>query len=158
MANQNLHLKDDEIQKAFEFQKENNVWNFYNERAFIEQLLCTRFSYFLVTIGIFLGGALTTRSYTHLLIILSVGLVFISLMAIIIYRAFIKLIIILKMLYRLGDQHVFSVVGKEVELQHSSFSIPVNHIIGMWIPFGAVGLFFIGLLLAISGILTPVAA
>ena len=31
-----------EIQKTFEFQQKNNLWNFYDEREFLENLLASK--------------------------------------------------------------------------------------------------------------------
>lgn len=56
MSNRNLNLSSEEIQASFEYQKDHNIWNFYNERAFLEQLFCTRFNYFLVMNGLFMGA------------------------------------------------------------------------------------------------------
>ena len=56
MSNRNLNLSSEEIQASVEYQKDHNIWNFYNERAFLEQLFCTRFNYFLVMNGLFMGA------------------------------------------------------------------------------------------------------
>ncbi|WP_294142628.1 hypothetical protein [uncultured Sanguibacteroides sp.] len=152
MSNSNLNLSSEEIQASFEYQKDHNIWNFYNERAFLEQLFCTRFNYFLVMNGLFMGGALSASSQQNLIIILTIGFIFITLMSFVIYRAFIKLIIVLKIIYRLGDKHVFCVIDKEVKSQNNLFSLPVNHIVGIWIPLAAVLIFLVGLILAICGI------
>lgn len=73
-------------------------------------------------------------------------------MSFVIYRAFIKLIIVLKIIYRLGGKHVFCVIDKEVKSQNNLFSLPVNRIVGIWIPLAAVLIFLVGLILAICGI------
>lgn len=79
MSNSNLNLSSEEIQASFEYQKDHNIWNFYNERAFLEQLFCTRFNYFLVMNGLFMGGALSASSQQNLIIILTIGFIFITL-------------------------------------------------------------------------------
>lgn len=143
---------DNELQEYFNFQKENGIWNFYQEREFIENLFCKRFNYFLVIIAIFLGGALTAKSQTNFIIVLSIGLIYTALMAFTIYRNYKKLIILLKIMYKLGDNHVFPIVAKEIKFQRDFFSFGVNHLIGIWIPLLSVLIFLIGLILAVCGI------
>ncbi|RHE20951.1 hypothetical protein DW763_02460 [Bacteroides uniformis] len=70
-----------------------------------------------------------------LLITLFLSAVILTLMSLAIYRIYIKLIIILKMLYQLEDYQVFNLVKKEVDSLDNKISIPVNAIIGVIIPF-----------------------
>ena len=48
-------------------------WTMSNERAFIENLLCSRFNFFLVFFSLVVGGALTTDNPDHVKIVLSAG-------------------------------------------------------------------------------------
>lgn len=129
-----LSTPDEEIRRQYELQKKNDDWTLYEERAFIEQLFSTRFNYFLVATSFMAAAVVRITSPCSRLIVLFISAVILTVMSLIIYRAYIKLIIILKMIYRLGDYHVFSMVDREVKALNNKISGPVNHLLGVVVP------------------------
>lgn len=129
-----LSTPDEEIRRQYELQKKNDDWTLYQERAFIEQLFSTRFNYFLVATSFMAAAVVRITSPCSRLIVLFISAVILTIMSLIIYRAYIKLIIILKMIYRLGDYHVFSMVDREVTALKNKISGPVNPLLGVVVP------------------------
>lgn len=129
-----LNTPPEEIRRRYELQKEHSDWTLYSERAFIEQLFSTRFNYFVATFSL-LAAAVTRIGTPGLqLPALFVSAIILTLMSLAIYRVYVKLIIILKMLYQLDDYHVLKMVDREVKALNNRFSMPVNQIIGVIVP------------------------
>ncbi len=135
LVNVQLSSPTKEIQEKYIKQRENKDWTLYSERTFIEQLFSTRFNYFIATFSLLMAAVARIENSRLLLITLFLSAVILTLMSLAIYRIYIKLIIILKMLYQLEDYQVFNLVKKEVDNLDNKISIPVNAIIGVIIPF-----------------------
>ena len=127
-------LTETEIQKAYEYQKNSTDWTFYSEREFIENLFSNRFNYLLVVYTLFVTAFAAIEGTTNKLIILYLGLFVTILVSLTIYRAFVKLIITLKILHSLDEKHVFPIIGKETKSKGFSALGNVNPIIGIVIP------------------------
>lgn len=147
-------LSKEEIEAAFKYQKENIDWTFYSEREFIENLFNQRFNYLIVMYSLFIAAATTVHTKENLLIVLTLGLVFTSLVSLTIYRAYMKLIIILKILHRL-DNHIFQLIEKEVSAMGRKALFGVNQITGIYIPLIAIITFATGILLTAFNVLQP---
>lgn len=135
LINVQLSSSAKEIQEKYIKQRDNKDWTLYSERTFIEQLFSTRFNYFIATFSLLTAAVARIESPQILLITLFLSAIILTLMSLAIYRIYVKLIIILKMLYQLEDYHVFNLVQKEVNNVKNKISIPVNAIIGVIIPF-----------------------
>lgn len=135
LINVQLSSSAKEIQEKYIKQRDNKDWTLYSERTFIEQLFSTRFNYFIATFSLLTAAVARIESPQILLITLFLSAIILTLMNLAIYRIYVKLIIILKMLYQLEDYHVFNLIEKEVNNVKNKISIPVNAIIGVIIPF-----------------------
>lgn len=124
----------EEIRRQYELQKEHNDWTLYQERAFIEQLFSTRFNYFVATFSLLAAAVTRIDALCLRLTALFVSAVILTLMSLVIYRIYVKLIIVLKMLYQLEDYQVFRMIEREVRASDNKISIPVNQIIGVFVP------------------------
>lgn len=129
-----LSTPDEEIRQQYKLQRENGDWTLYQERVFIEQLFSTRFNYFLVAISFMVAAIVRITSPCTQLIVVFISAVILTIMSLVIYRAYVKLIIILKMIYRLEDYHVFRMVDNEVRALENKISGPVNHLLGVVVP------------------------
>lgn len=122
------------IKEYFDKQKREYNWTFFSERAFVEELFCTRFNYFIATVA-FLSAAITQiKSMYTLLCVVFTSLIIITLMAFNIYRVYVKLIVLLKILYQLDDFNALNVVDKEIKQTKNILSFPVNPLIGFIVP------------------------
>lgn len=129
-----IDIPKDKIQESFYNQKKESGWTFFSERAFIEELFCTRFNYFIATVSL-LSAAITQIKSIHILFyVVLVSLIIIILMALNIYRAYVKLIILLKILYQLDDFNAHNIVDKEVKQTENKLSFSTNSLIGFIIP------------------------
>ncbi len=140
-------LTKEEIQKAYEFQRTSTDWTFYSEREFIENLFSNRFNYLLVVYSLFVTAFAAINGKDNRLIILGLGLFVIILISLTIYRAYIKLIINLKILHQLNENHVFPIIGKESKAKGIIALWNVNPIIGIIIPLVFIFSFVIAILL-----------
>lgn len=129
-----LEATPEEIRRQYQLQKENNDWTLYSERAFIEQLFCTRFNYFIATFSLLAAAVTRIETPCLLLTALLVSSIILTLMGLAAYRIYTKLIIILTMLHQLEDYQVFNMVKREVKAQNNKISMPVNQIIGVFVP------------------------
>jgi hypothetical protein len=108
-------------------------WDMSQERAFIENLFCQRFNFFIVIFSLVIAGAASANTQTKLSAILSIGFVLCLLVALTIYRIYVKLIWILKELHQLKGHPVeASSVGIKKLKMPKLFR--VNWIIGWCVP------------------------
>ncbi len=143
-AHQLKCLTEQEIQKAFKKQL-HYKWTFYNERAFIENLLSNRFNFLLLTYSFIVISIATIYATSSsntsrvlpskeiiIMIILGIGSLVITLINKSIFKIYAKLMVILKINYKLGDYHVFPIVKKELDCYINQGN--VNPIIGIVVP------------------------
>ena len=138
-------LTKKEIREAYKFQQENLDWTFYSEREFVENLFSNRFNYLLLVYSLFVTAFATISGKENKLILLSIGLFIVLLISLTIYRAYVKLIINLKILHNLPQKHVFPIIAKETNSKGIFGLGNVNPIIGIVIPL----VFIISLVIAI---------
>lgn len=149
LINTELSISEYEVREKYIKQRDNKDWTLYSERTFIEQLFSTRFNYYIASFSLLTAAISRIESETMLLVILSLSTIILTLMSLTIYRIYVKLIIILKLLYRLEDYQVFRMIDKEIKYMKNKISIPVNAIIGVIIPFVGSTFFVIYLILTI---------
>lgn len=135
LINTELSIPECEVREKYIQQRKNNDWTLYSERTFIEQLFSTRFNYYIASFSLLTAAISRIESETMLLVILSLSAIILTLMSLTIYRIYVKLIIILRLLYKLEDYQVFRMIDKEIKYMKNKISIPVNAIIGVIIPF-----------------------
>jgi len=78
-----------------------NSWSMSQERKFIENLLCQRFNFFIVFYSIIIAGSLTSKSQTHLVVILTLGSVILTFFATTLFRVQHKLDLILTEIFEI---------------------------------------------------------
>lgn len=130
-----LNASPEKIQEDYKRQKENGDWNIYSERAFMENLLCTRFNYFIGVFSLLMATSTQIKVPSTRGIMLFLFAVILTLMGLTVYRIYVKLLIILKIIYNLEDYQVFHMVNREIKNLRNQLSLPVNPIIGCIIPF-----------------------
>ena len=115
-------------------QVSSSKWDMSQERAFIENLFCQRFNFFIVIFSLVIAGAASANTQIKLFWILISGFILCSLVAITIYRIYVKLDDILKLLHNTPN-HPVKISGNEAR-KHLIKNLPgqVNWIIGWLIP------------------------
>lgn len=149
-----LVLTSKEVNELFEKHQKDKIWSFYEEREFVENLFNQRFNYLILMYSLFITAAATVDNKQNLLIILCLGIVFSILVSLTIYRAYVKLIIYLKILHKLPNQ-VFEIVQKEIDAMKCTSLFPVNHITGIYIPLICILTLILGLILTICDVIKP---
>lgn len=105
------------------------VWDMSQERAFIETLTNQRFNFFLLVFAFVIAGAINSKAQLFLRVILFLGAIICTLLAIAIYRINRKLGKILENL-KLDKTHPVTIIDNEI----GGFS--VRWITGQAIPIG----------------------
>jgi len=119
--------------------KDQETWTYYHEREFIENLLCTRFNFFLVFYSLIIAGFVTTTKECYKPIILILGTIISILLALTIYRSHIKLDIIIKdcLKFRDPNSHHPSAIIEKICNERKPWIrriFSVRWIIGWFIP------------------------
>ena len=110
-----------------------NSWDMSQERAFMENLFCQRFNFFLIVFSVVLGSAATATNQNKQTAVLGLGCFLCALIALTMYRIYAKLMAILGQLHRTPD-HPVSIIGNLVKHQLLSSLGGVNWIVGWFIP------------------------
>jgi hypothetical protein len=134
----------EQIKCAYE-QTTHGGWTFYQEREFMENLLQTRFNFLITVYALFVNAFFTANARESELIIVILGLIIVFTMALTVYRIFIKVDIILKILYNLNEEEVFLVVRNELAERNRPRLFDVNPLIGYIIPIVLIASLLIGL-------------
>jgi hypothetical protein len=110
-----------------------NSWSMSDERQFMENLFCQRFNFFLVVFSLVVAGAASTSSHRKQTAILALGFFLCVLLALTVYRNYVKLIAILKRLHNEKD-HPVKLIGEDIDKIGAKGLFGVNHLIGILIP------------------------
>jgi hypothetical protein len=135
-----------EIEQMYEFQRTNTDWTFYNEREFMENLLQTRFNFLITVYTLFLMPFFAAETKVSKIVLLCLGLIIVGFMGLAVYRVYVKLDVVLKILHKLDSRHVFLVQKKETDARRKPL-FGVNPIIGYIVPL------FLFLSIVVMGIL-----
>jgi hypothetical protein len=149
-------LSKKKIKRYFKAQKKIG-WDFYAERAFVENLFSQRFNYFLIVYSLFVTATATVKDEKSMTIVLILGILLTFTIWLTLYRAYIKLIVNLKILHNLPMKgQVFALVNKEINSYCKIKRLfGVNNLIGIYIPLFCVLSLMVGLVLVLSGHLEP---
>jgi hypothetical protein len=129
-----LHgLTIEEIRQSYECQKKNNDWTFYQEREFVENLLQTRFNFLIAVYTLFLLAFFQANNNETKMVILFLGLIIVGIMGLVICRTYIQFDIIMKILYKFDEYHVFLIRKKELNARKLKL-FDSNPFIGCVIP------------------------
>jgi hypothetical protein len=89
--------------EMIQFQTE---WDLSQERVFMENLFCQRFNFFIVIFSLVIAGAASANTQPKLDAILWLGFVLCTLVALTLYRNYVKLIWILRSLHKIPEHPV----------------------------------------------------
>jgi hypothetical protein len=129
----NVHTVD-ELRNANAKQRELYDWDFSTEREFMENLFCTRFNFLLVAYSLFVTAAAAAAQHRALFIAVSfAGAAVCFMVWLTIMRAYAKLDVIFKVLYRAFPDHPIAMIDKETA-NSSKRPFRVNPIIAYWLP------------------------
>lgn len=142
----------EELQVALKYQRDNQSWTFFDEREFMENLMCQRFNFLLVFYSIFVAAAASTTSQRLLVAVLITGAIVTAAVWGMIWRAFVKFDIAITICYRLEHSAV-SIIDQEARLRHDKL-FRVNPLIAKWIPFICLLSLVLGAAFAAKGWLT----
>lgn len=126
-------------------------WSIYQEREFIENLLCQRFNFFILLFSLIMTSGATVNSSSMLLfnIIIISGVFLCSCVWLTIVRIYSKLDSILRIIYKYETTKMFKIIQKEARRYKYSF-VNVNIFIGFYIPLACIAtLIMMGILMNI---------
>jgi len=126
--------------------KTSPVWDMSQERAFNEQLLNQRFSFFVVFFGLCIAGALNAKSQLHFQLVLSIGAVVTFLFALVLNRTQKKVDLVIEDLFT-DATHPITIIENKCGPGSK------RKILGHHIPVLCCGLLFVGALFAWTGCL-----
>ena len=110
-------------------------WDMYQERAFMENLFCQRFNFFILTYALIITSSVTVTEQIMSKLILFSGLILCIMMWMTLYRIYVKLDIILIHLHHDKNNDVFTTVDRYIAgLPVYKKLIPMNSLIGIYIP------------------------
>ncbi|HJA09129.1 MAG TPA: hypothetical protein H9962_08080 [Candidatus Mailhella merdigallinarum] len=112
-------------------------WDIYKERAFIENLLCQRFNFFILSFALIVTASATVNTTTLYNIILTSGIIICTLLFFTIYRIYTKLDIALKYIYENDKDSIFHEIQKRTHEYPLNFK-NMNRLIGVFIPIACV--------------------
>ncbi len=141
---------DAEISQESDYSKSGFNWDLSQERKFMEDLVQQRFNFLLVVYSLVIAGAVRTESEIELEILLTIGSVICSLLALTVYHAHIKLDVLLKMLHE-DESHPVHIVSKKIDSLGCKALFGVTWIIGIVVPILCTATLIIGSLLTFIG-------
>ena len=137
------------MEETPEPQPARDSWSMSDERAFMENLLCSRFNFFLVFFTLVIAAAVSTSNAGHFKIVLTLGTAISIPFALTIARAQRKLDIAL-------DNHLFKTPGHPAKILNEECRGPsMRKWIGYWIPLACCTALGVGAILAWAGCLAP---
>jgi hypothetical protein len=139
---------------AAKYQDEPAKWSLSQERSFQEDLMYRGFHFFILFFTLAIGGAIAARSQQHLCILLTIGALVSFAMFLPIYRARVKLLVILQILHRV-EEHPVARVGQLLQRSGIWTTYSVVHLIGLWIPLACCLMVALATVLAYAGVLRP---
>lgn len=108
----------------------------------MEDLVQKRFNFLLLVFTLILGGALSANSQVKLKIILTIGSILFALLSATVYRAYVKLDELLRILHE-NPLHPISIVQERIKARRCSL-FGVHWVIGALVPgVVALGLIFV---------------
>jgi len=134
------------------YQDEGTKWSLSQERAFQEDIMYRGFHFFILFFSLVIGGTLSARSQQHLSILLTIGCLVSFAMFMPIYRARVKLLLILQILHRV-EQHPVARIGKLMQQRGGWTTYSVVHLIGLWLPLICCLMIVFATVLAYAGVL-----
>jgi hypothetical protein len=122
-------------------------WDLSQERVFMENLFCQRFNFFIVIFSLVIAGAASANTQPKLDAILWVGFALCTLVALTLYRNYVKLIWVLKSLHQI-PQHPVAQGGEYARHLGLRSLFGVQAIIGIIIPLICCSVLLVGAILA----------
>jgi len=114
-------------------QEDSSSWDLSQERVHLENLFCQRFNFFIVIFSLVVAGAASANTQVKLAALLWIGCVLCILVALTIYRNYVKLMWIFQSLHRIPS-HPVAQAGVAAKKLGWRGLFGVNAIIGILIP------------------------
>jgi hypothetical protein len=114
------------------------VWDMSQERAFIENLLCQRFNFFLIFFSLTIAGFVNSDNKLYAELILIFGAIILFMLALTLERSQLKLDIILNQDLYPDPNHPATIINNAAGPSGTK-----RRIIGVWIPRFCVSILFI---------------
>jgi hypothetical protein len=127
-----------------------NEWDMSQERAFIENLFCQRFNFFIVIFSLVIAGAASANTQPKLITLLWIGCYLCTLVALTLYRNWVKLNWVLRSLHA-NAAHPLTLTARGIEKLSYPILFGVNPIIGVVIPTSCSAILFAGAVLSSCG-------
>lgn len=157
MPAENLkHYSKEELHAALERQLKSYSWTFFDEREFLENLMCQRFNFLLVFYSVFVAAAASAPNQRFLIAVLIIGTALMGGLWAMIWRAYIKFDVAITICYRL-EQSAMDIIDKEARLSSAAL-VRVNPLLAIWIPLICLFSLLGGAILATLGILNAASA
>lgn len=124
----------EQLREAYKRQREAYDWDFSSEREFMENLFCTRFNFLLVAYSLFVTAAAAAVQNRGLFVSVAfAGAALCFMVSLTIMRAYAKLDVLFKVLYRAFPDLPIAIIDKETAKSGRRL-FRVNPIIAYWVP------------------------
>lgn len=148
-------ITPEQVRELYARQMKEGIPTFHHEKEMAESLLNTRCNYLLAVLSIIIVADASAHTQVFLSIILCLGTIFSFVMGICIYRIYIKVEMLMDMLYMLEDHHVFPVIWEELAqwpaIKRGRSVLPL---LGIYFPAFCTLLFVTGFILSLFCVLT----
>jgi hypothetical protein len=128
-----INSSEEELKKALKKQRKKANWTFFNEGEFLEKLMQTRFNFLITVYALFFSTFFLCEKEEYRLIIAIIASIIIFLISLTIYRIYMKVDVVLSILYKLNKKFTSRIIKKELG-ERSGFLPNVNKYIGYRIP------------------------
>ena len=109
-------------------------WTLSQEREFIENLYVARFNFFIVVFSLFVTAGFANTFTTYKAAVFVAGAVILAILWLTLYRAYLKLDRILRLLFRDKPEHVTAKIERLMNLEGFEPRYRVSRLMGVYLP------------------------
>ncbi|AOW11650.1 hypothetical protein LPB72_19310 [Hydrogenophaga crassostreae] len=128
-------------------------WTLSQEREFIENLYVARFNFFIVVFSLFLTAGFANTFTTYKAAVFIAGAVILTMLWLTLYRAYLKLDRVLRIIFRDKPDHVTSKIERIMNLEGFKPKYRVSRLMGVYLPLFCIGLMLSAALAVGTGLL-----
>jgi hypothetical protein len=111
-----------------------NDWTLSQEREFIENLYVARFNFFIVVFSLFVTAGFANTFTTYKAAVFVAGAVILTMLWLTLYRAYLKLDRILRLLFQEKPDHVTAKIERLMNLEGFRPRYRVSRLMGVYLP------------------------
>ncbi|MFA4987116.1 MAG: hypothetical protein WC712_11060 [Candidatus Brocadiia bacterium] len=126
-------------------------WDFYAERAHAENLFCQRINFLLVFYSLFVMAAASVGTPEGVTVIFFLGAFITSIIGVTVWRIYVKFTILMRILRALDSNFLSFQEDETNALPGWKRGFPVNHLLGIWLPFFCAATLLLGGILSACG-------